>query len=156
MKKKIFISTVLAFLASTALAGNATQDVPVTATVESSCVFEGDATPLTFKYTAANGISDQTGGTTGMLHCNFGSIDYTDHPPKITITKEDFLRRVDGPATLQVALTVDQYADYAGGPGTTYYGSDSRTFTVTASAPLNQWTVPNADYAGVVTVSVDF
>lgn len=157
MKKTVLISAILALLASTAMAGNVTQDVSVTGTVESSCVFEGDATPLTFKYTAANGISDQTGGSTGTLHCNFGSIDYTDHPPVITVTKEDVLHRVDGSgAVLRVDLKVEANEAYAGGPGTTYYGSDSRIYTVTASAPTNQWTVPNADYAGVVTVSVDF
>lgn len=157
MKRTFFISAALVLLASTAMASNVSQDIPVLATVEPSCVFEGDAVPLTFKYTAANGVSDQMGGSTGTLHCNFGSINYTDHPPVVTVTKEDVLHRVDGSgAVLRVDLAVNENEAYSGGPGTPYYGSDSRTYTVTASAPANQWTVPNADYAGVVTVSVDF
>lgn len=156
MKKMLFITTALVSLVSTAMAGNVSQDVPVTASVTSSCVFEGDATPLTFTYAAATGIGNVSGGSTGTLHCNFGSIQYTDHPPAVTITKPEQLNRTDGSAKLSVNLTVDEQEGDAGGPGSQYYGSDSRTFVVTASAPLDQWTVPNADYANTVTVSVDF
>ncbi|AZI43992.1 hypothetical protein EHF33_13775 [Deinococcus psychrotolerans] len=155
MKKLLFISAALISLASTAMAGNVTQEIPVTATVDPSCVFEGDAVPLTFHYTAANGVSDQMGGSTGTLHCNFGSINAQS--PTVTVTKPDVLNRVDGSsAVLSVDLAVSAVEAYAGDPGSQYYGSDSRVYTVSASARTDQWTVPNADYAGIVTVSVDF
>lgn len=156
MKKILFIMTALVSLNSVAMAGNVSQNIPVTGTVNSSCVFEGDAVPLTFTYAAATGIVNQTGGTTGTLHCNFGSIQYTDHPPVITINKPETLLRTDGSARLGVNLVVNEEEASAGGPGSQYYGSDSRTFTVVASASPNQWTVPNADYAGTITVNVDF
>ncbi|GGR33456.1 hypothetical protein [Deinococcus ruber] len=160
MKKILFVTAALVSLASTALAGNVNQDVPVTATVDTSCVFEGAAVPLTFHYAAATGITNPMGGYTGVLHCNFGGIGAvgaTDHPAIITVSKPDVLNREDGSsAILKVNLQVDDYEAYAGDPGTQYYGSDSHQYVVSATAPTDQWTVPNANYLGTVTVNVDF
>lgn len=159
MKKFIAFSIALGFLASPALAGNVSQEIGVTGTAASSCVFEGTATPLTFTYTAAEGITNPQGGTTGVLHCNFGTIGFNGSPATTTITGDGdvFLPRVDSPSgALRVNLDVTSNDVDPGGPGSPYYGSDSRYYAVNVTAPAGQWTVPNANYAGIVTVSIDF
>ncbi|KQR17926.1 hypothetical protein [Deinococcus sp. Leaf326] len=151
MKKILSLSVLTLGLITSAQAGTASTSVPVNATVSPSCVFEGQAAALKFNYTAAAGIDNLSPGVSQILHCNFGTIIIGD--AKFTYETPNPMRDT---AVLNVDYAVEPLDFDPGGPGSMYYGSDTRMYFVKATAATGQWTVPSGNYEAVVKINVDF
>lgn len=153
MKKLIVAAAVLPLLMSAALAGSVSNTIPVTATIDGGCIFDGEATPLTFHYDAVNGITKQEGGQSATLYCNFGTLIVDDrHEYKI-----DKVNPVNA-AGNSLVVDYDVQIQDAGGsaPGSQYYGADARYWTVTATAAPGQWQPDNGIKEGKVIINVSF
>lgn len=152
MKKILSLSVLSLALIASAQAGSVSTSVPVNATVSPSCVFEGESVPLTFNYTAAGGIDDLKSGVSQTVHCNFGTIVILEDAT-FSFDKSNPVR--EGKA-LEVEYQIEANDFAPGGPGTQYYGSDTRNYIISATAEKDQWTVASGNYTAVVKINVDF
>ncbi|WP_156372810.1 hypothetical protein [Deinococcus sp. Leaf326] len=153
MKKLLVVAAVLPLLMSAALAGSVSNTIPVNATIDSACIFDGESTALSFHYDAVNGITQQEGGQSATLYCNFGTM-IVDDRHGITI---DTVEPVSpGGNTLRVAYDVQMQDAGGTSPGAQYYGADARYWTVTATAAAGQWQPDTGTKEGSVTINVSF
>ena len=138
---------------SAALAGSASSTIPVNVTIDSSCVFDGEVTPLTFNYDAVQGITNQQGGQSANLYCNFGTLIVDS---RNTITYDTVDPVSPGGNSLPVEYTIEEQEIGERAPGTQYYGADGRYWTVPASADKGRWQPDTGTKEGSVTINVSF
>ena len=153
MKKFIVAAAVLPLLMSAALAGGVSSTIPVTATIDSSCVFDGEVTPLTFNYDAVQGITNQSGGQSANLYCNFGTLIVDD---RHAYSFEEVSPTNEAGNSLPVTYTIEEQEIGARAEGTPYYGADGRYWIVTATADKGRWQPDTGIKEGKVTINVSF